>query len=301
MRYRQTLAAERSIEGIGLHTGKRVRLSLKPAAPGTGVVFVRSDAAGATVPASLDHRGPSFYATVLERDGVAVGTVEHLLAALYALGVDDAVVELDGPEVPILDGSSRPFVDLVLEAGRKQHAVPRRYMTVVRPVVVSEGSKRIAAYPCREYRVTYAIEFDHPSLGYQELTASLWREREFVEKLAPARTFAFERDVEALRRAGLALGGSLDNAVVVGEQGILNPDLRFRDEFVRHKMLDLTGDLALLGHPLRAHVVAFRAGHELHGRFARRLKDARDCWHLAAWEEAEAAAPGGWGAPTDRP
>lgn len=300
MRYRQTLAAEGSLQGVGLHTGRQLRLTLKPAAPGTGILFVRADAGGATVPASLDHRAPSFYATVLEREGLTVGTVEHLLAALYALGVDDAVVELDGPEVPILDGSSRPFVDLVLGAGRKEHAVPRRYMTVVRPVVVSEAGKRIAAYPCREYRVTYAIEFDHPSLGYQELTASLWREREFVEKLAPARTFTFQRDVEALRRAGLALGGSLDNAVVVGEQGILNPDLRFPDEFVRHKMLDLTGDLALLGYPLRAHVVAFRAGHELHGRLARRLRDARDCWHLSAWEEAAAPAADGE-VPADRP
>jgi UDP-3-O-[3-hydroxymyristoyl] N-acetylglucosamine deacetylase len=292
MKYRKTLAAEAGLAGVGLHTGRRIRLVLKPAEPGTGILFVRTDRQGAVLPAAVEYRGPSFYATVLEKDGVTVSTVEHLLAALYALGVDDVRVELDGPEVPILDGSSRPFVNLVLEAGRKEWPVPRRYMTVVRPVVVSDADKRIAAYPCREYRVTYAIEFDHPGLGYQELTASLWKEREFVEKLAPARTFTFEKDVAALKRAGLALGGSLDNAVVVGAQGVLNPDLRFPDEFVRHKMLDLTGDLALLGHPLRAHVVAFRAGHDLHGRLARRLKEARECWHLAGWEESYESAAG---------
>ncbi len=290
MRYRRTLAAERSLRGIGLHTGEPIHLKLRPAEPGTGVLFVRSDAGGASVPATLDHAGPSFYATVLEKAGLTVSTIEHLMAALYALGVDDVVVELDGPEVPILDGSSRPFVDLILEAGRREQTVLRQYLTVVRPIVISQEDKRIAAYPCREYRVTYAIEFDHPQLGYQELTASLWHEREFVEKLSPARTFTLERDVEALRHLGLARGGSLDNAVVVGEDGVLNPELRFPDEFVRHKMLDLTGDLSLLGYPLRAHIVAFRAGHDLHGRLARCIREARDCWYLAPWEESVASS-----------
>jgi UDP-3-O-[3-hydroxymyristoyl] N-acetylglucosamine deacetylase len=286
MKYRRTLATERSLRGVGLHTGEPIRLNLLPAEAGTGVLFVRSDAGGASVPATLDHRGPSFYATVIENADLTVSTIEHLMAALYALGVDDVVVELDGPEVPILDGSSRPFVDLILEAGRKELPVPRQYLTVVRPIVLSEEDKQIAAYPCREYRVTYAIEFDHPRIGYQELTASLWHEREFVEKLSPARTFTLERDVQALRHQGLARGGSLENAVVVGEGGILNPELRFPDEFVRHKMLDLTGDLSLLGYPLRAHVVAFRAGHDLHGRLARLIHEARDSWYLAPWEES---------------
>jgi len=261
-------------------------MRLLPAAAGTGVVFVRTDAGGMVIPATLDHAGPSFYATVLRKDGVTVSTVEHLMAALYALQVDDIRVELDGPEVPILDGSSLPFVRVLLEAGRVEQPMARQYLTIVRPVALSEDDKSIAVYPNTEYRVTYAIDFEHPMLGYQELTATLWGGSAFAEKLAPARTFTFEKEVQALRRSGLALGGSLDNAVVVGEEGLLNPDLRFPDEFVRHKMLDLTGDLSLLGHPLRGHVVAYRAGHDLHGRLARRIWESRDCWYLAPWTEA---------------
>ncbi|HXV77782.1 MAG TPA: UDP-3-O-acyl-N-acetylglucosamine deacetylase [Candidatus Polarisedimenticolaceae bacterium] len=282
---RQTLARRRTIQGVGLHSGRPVSMTLSPAAAGSGVVFVRTDAGGVEIPADLDHAGPSFYATVIRQGDVVVRTIEHLMAALYALLVDDVRVELDGDEVPILDGSSRPFVDAILDAGRRELDTPREYITLVRPIVVAEDEKRISAYPCREYRVTYAIEFDHPHLQHQELSASLWGGTAFVDKLAPARTFTFEREVEALRARGLALGGSLENAVVVGDHGILNPDLRFADEFVRHKMLDLTGDLSLLARPLRAHVVAFRAGHDLHAKLARRIRDARDAWYLARWNE----------------
>lgn len=284
MHNRQTLATERTLEGVGLHTGARIRMRLLPAEARTGVVFVRTDVGG-IVPADLDWAGPSFYATVLRKDGLTVSTVEHLMAALYALQVDDVRIELDGPEVPILDGSSRPFVDLILEAGRKELPVSRQYLTVVRPIEVTHEEKTIAVYPCPEYRVTYAIDFDHPAVGYQELTATVWGVEAFAEKLAPARTFTFEREVEALRRLGLAQGGSLSNAVVLGESGVLNPGLRFTDELVRHKMLDLTGDLSLLGYPIRGHVVAYRAGHDLHGRLARRIRQSPDCWYLAPWSD----------------
>ena len=282
---RQTLAGPVTIEGVGLHSGRRTRLRLLPAEAGSGIVFVRTDAGRLEIPANLDHAGPSFYATVIQRGDVVVRTIEHLMAALYALLVYDARIEIDGDEVPILDGSSKPFVDAILRAGRRELDRAREYITLVRPVVVSEEEKRIAAYPCREYRVTYAIEFDHPQIGYQELSAGLWGEGAFADKLAPARTFTLERDVEALRARGLALGGSLDNAVVIGDDGILNSELRFEDEFVRHKMLDLSGDLSLLAHPLRAHVVAYRAGHDLHARLARRIQEARDSWYLAPWTE----------------
>jgi len=285
MHNRQTLASEVEIEGIGLHSGESIRMRLIPAAAESGISFVRTDQGGVRISATLDRAGPSFYATVIGRDGVTVSTIEHLMAALYALQVDDLRIELDGAEVPLLDGSSRPFVDMILEAGRVELPVPRQYMTLVRPIVVTHDDKRIAAYPAREYRVTYAIEFDHPLLGYQELSASLWGDSAFAEKLAPARTFTFEKEVEALRRSGLAQGGSLDNAVVLGESGVLNSELRFPDEFVRHKMLDLTGDLSLLGRPLRAHIVAFRAGHDLHGKLARKIWHARDAWYLAPWVE----------------
>jgi UDP-3-O-[3-hydroxymyristoyl] N-acetylglucosamine deacetylase len=286
MYYRQTLASEIEIRGVGVHTGIEVRAKLMPAPAGTGVVFVRTDAGGVEIPATLENVGPSFYATVIEKDGATISTIEHLMAALYALQVDDIRVELDGPEVPILDGSSRPFVEAVLEAGLEEHSMARQYITVVRPIVVSKDEKRISVYPCREYRVTYAIDFDHPLLEYQELTASLWSRDAFREKLSPARTFTFEHEVEALRSAGLARGGSLDNAVVIGEDGILNSSLRFPDEFVRHKMLDLTGDLSLIGYPLRGHVVAYRAGHDLHSRLAQRILDARECWYLTTWMDA---------------
>jgi len=283
MFYRQTLARAVSVTGVGLHSGREIAMRLLPAAAGTGVQFVRTDAGAEAIPATLEFAGPSFYATVIRRGELTVSTIEHLMAALYALQVDDLRVELNGPEVPILDGSSKPFVDLVLQAGRVEQRMARQYITLTRPVVLTHEDKRIAAYPCREYRVTYAIEFDHPRLGYQELTASLWGDSAFAEKLAPARTFTFVDEVERLRANGLALGGSLDNAVVLGEQGPLNGTLRFDDEFVRHKMLDLTGDLSLLGRPLRAHVVAFRAGHDLHARLARRIWGSKESWYLASW------------------
>jgi UDP-3-O-[3-hydroxymyristoyl] N-acetylglucosamine deacetylase len=282
---RQTLAESVEIDGVGLHSGKPVRMRLLPAEAGSGIVFVRTDAGGVEIPATLDHAGPSNYATVIQTGDLTVSTIEHLMAALYAMLIDDLRIELDGPEVPVMDGSSRPFVEMVQRAGRVELPQPREYMSLVKPVVVSRDDKRIAAYPSREYRVTYAIDFDHPMLGYQELSASLWKSGDFAEKLAPARTFTFASEVEKMRKAGLALGGSLDNAVVIGERELLNPGLRFSDEFVRHKMLDLTGDLSLLGHPLRAHVVAYRAGHDLHGQLARRIWEAKDSWFLAPWSE----------------
>jgi len=288
---RRTLAAERVIEGVGLHTGEHCRLRLVPAAAETGIVFVRADLGGVRIPALLENAGPSFYATVLQKDGASVSTIEHLMAALYALQVDDLEVEMDAAEAPILDGSSRPFVATILDAGFREHDAERAYIHVVRPLTVAHEDKRISVHPCTEYRVTYAIDFEHPALGYQELTASLWRADQFEEKLAPARTFTFESEIAALRARGLARGGSLENAVVVGKDGILNPPLRFPDEFVRHKMLDLTGDLSLLGHPLRGHVVAYRAGHDLHSRLARAIAESPDAWYLAPWSEIAAESP----------
>ena len=266
-------------------------MRLVPAPPGTGIVFVRTDLGRARIPARLEYAGPSFYATVLEKDGATVSTIEHLMAALYALQVDDLDIEIDAPELPILDGSSQPFVAAIRAAGWHDSEVPREYIHIVKPITVTHEDKRISVHPCGEYRVTYAIDFDHPALGYQELTASLWRADQFADKLAPARTFTFEHEVEALRCRGLARGGSFENAVVVGGAGILNPPLRFADEFVRHKMLDLTGDLSLLGHPVLGHVVAYRAGHDLHARLACAIAGAKDAWYLASGDEVAAEAP----------
>jgi UDP-3-O-[3-hydroxymyristoyl] N-acetylglucosamine deacetylase len=288
MNKRRTLASEWVLTGVGLHSGEPVRMSLRPAPANSGIVFVRKDLGGIRIPAIIENAGPSFYATVLQKDGATVSTIEHLMAALYAMQVDDLDVEVDAAEAPILDGSSKPFVEGILAAGFREHDIARQYIHITKPVTVMHEEKRISVHPCPEYRVTYAIDFDHPALGYQELTASLWRTDQFVEKVAPARTFTFEHEVAALRERGLALGGSLDNAVVVGETGLLNPPLRFTDEFVRHKMLDLTGDLSLLGRPLRGHVVAYRAGHDLHARLARAIADAKDAWYLEPWTEIDA-------------
>jgi UDP-3-O-[3-hydroxymyristoyl] N-acetylglucosamine deacetylase len=285
---RRTLASAWDLEGVGLHTGVPVHMRLTPAPAHSGITFVRTDLERIRIPALIANAGPSFYATVLQNDGATVSTIEHVMAALYAMQVDDLDIEIDAAEAPILDGSSRPFVEGILAAGFRELDAVREYLHITKPLTITHEDKRISVHPCTEYRVTYAIDFDHPALGYQELTASLWRADQFVEKLSPARTFTFEQEIAALRARGLALGGSLDNAVVIGQNGILNPPLRFADEFVRHKMLDLTGDLSLLGRPLRGHVVAYRAGHDLHGRLARLIDTAKDASYLAPWTDSAA-------------
>jgi UDP-3-O-[3-hydroxymyristoyl] N-acetylglucosamine deacetylase len=266
--------------GIGLHSGRPVRLTLRPAAAGDGLRFVRTDI-GVEIPASLACLSRQDHATTLSRDGVSVETVEHLLAALYALGVDDASIEVDGPEVPVLDGSAAPFVMLIHEAGLRPLSAPREYLKVLRPVEVVRGPKSVRLVPADHFEVSYSIGFDHPLLRHQSRTLRVTADS-FVEELAPARTFGFLRDVEALRRAGLALGGSLENAVVIGETGVLNNTLRFEDEFVRHKMLDAIGDLALLGRPLLGRLEAVKAGHALHAAGARKLLDTEGAFALVA-------------------
>ena len=275
--------------GTGLHSGCRIGMLVRPGEMNTGVRFVRKDVpmGRGVIPGLWHHVVDTRLGTIIGNEfGVFVSTVEHLMAAVSALLVDDLRIELDGPEVPILDGSARPFVELIHSAGLVEQPAKREYLTLTRPIRLTDENKRIAAYPCREFRVTYGIDFDHPLLGHQELSVSLWNANAFAEKLAPARTFTFEKDVEALRGRGLALGGSLDNAIVLGDDGILNDqELRFPDEFVRHKILDLTGDLSLVGRAVRAHVVAYRAGHDMHLRLARAILQARDSWYLAPWSE----------------
>jgi UDP-3-O-[3-hydroxymyristoyl] N-acetylglucosamine deacetylase len=231
------------------------------------------------VPATLEHLDGVEYATTLRKDGATVGTVEHLLSAFYAIGVDDVRVEVDGPEVPILDGSSAPFVLLLHEAGLRAHEQERSAIRLLRPVEVQASGKWARLLPAPVLSVSYTIGFDHPLLRHQSIELDLTLES-FVEQIAPARTFGFLSEVEALQRQGLALGGSLDNAIVIGESGVLNESLRFEDECVRHKVLDAIGDLALLGHPLVARLEAFRAGHGLHVALARELLARPECWTL---------------------
>jgi UDP-3-O-[3-hydroxymyristoyl] N-acetylglucosamine deacetylase len=279
MNPQRTLRRPISCVGIGLHSGHKVTLSLKPAPADSGVRFRRSDLGGLEVAATVKHVGGINYATGLMRDAVRVDTVEHLLAALVSLGIDNVIVELNSPEVPIMDGSAAPFIYLIQEAGVKPLPSPRRYLKVLRPLALSRGDKRIALYPSDHFKVTYSIAYDHPLLRHQSRTIRI-TEDSFIEEIAPARTYTFLKEVEMLRQQGLALGGSLENAVVVGDTGVLNNALRFDDEFVRHKILDVVGDMALIGHPLIGHLVAHRGGHALHTAFAAQVLAEEDAWTL---------------------
>src|SRR5216117_1652377 len=289
MNSQRTLRRPVSCTGIGLHSGNKVTLSLKPAPADYGIRFQRSDLGGLEIPATVTHLGGIRLATGLTREAVSVETVEHLLAALTALGIDNCIVELNTPEVPIMDGSAAPFVYLILnEAGVKRLPAPKKFLKVLRPISLSQGDKRIALYPSDHFKVTYSISFDHPLLRHQSRTMRITEET-FVEEIAPARTFTFLKDVEVMRQNGLALGGSLENAIVLGETGILNNALRFEDEFVRHKILDAVGDLALVGYPVIGHLVAHRASHALHTEFAARILEETQAWRLI--EETADAVP----------
>jgi UDP-3-O-[3-hydroxymyristoyl] N-acetylglucosamine deacetylase len=279
MNVQRTLRRSISCAGIGLHSGNKVTLSLKPAPSDFGIRFRRTDLGGVEIPATVHHLAGINYATGLSRDAGTVDTVEHLLAALVSLGIDNVIVELNHPEVPIMDGSAAPFVYLINEAGVKRLTSPRRYLKVLRPISLSRGDKRIALYPSEHFKVTYSIAFEHPLLRHQSRTMRI-NEESFVEEIAPARTFGFLKEVEMLRQQGLALGGSLENAIVIGDTGVLNNALRFEDECVRHKMLDVIGDLALVGHPIIGHLVAHRGGHALHTAFAAKVLEESDAWRL---------------------
>ncbi len=266
-------------------------MTLRPAAADSGIRFRRLDLDGLELPAHVSLVTGISYATVLGRDGVRVETVEHLLSALVSQGIDNAIVELNTPEVPIMDGSAAPFIYLIREeAGIKKLSAPRRFLRVTRPVSVTSGDKHIALYPADELKITYSISFDHPLLRHQTHSTTI-TEDSFVDEIAPARTFGFLKEVETLRQQGLALGGSLDNAVVLGETGVLNNTLRFEDEFVRHKILDVIGDLALVGHPILGHIVAHRGGHGLHTALAAKILEERDAWQLVELPAVGAPLP----------
>jgi UDP-3-O-[3-hydroxymyristoyl] N-acetylglucosamine deacetylase len=277
MTSQRTLRRSITCAGIGLHSGHRVTLTLRPAPADYGIRFRRADLGGLEIPARVEHVASLNYATGLSFAGASVETVEHLLAALVSQGVDNVAIELNTPEVPIMDGSAAPFVYLLQEAGIKKLSAPRRFLKVLRPVSIARGDKHIAIYPADEFRISYTISFDHPLLRHQSRSVVITPDA-FAEDLAPARTFGFLKDLEMLRQQGLTLGGSLDNAVVLGETGVLNNTLRFDDEFVRHKILDAIGDLALVGAPIIGHVVAHRGGHALHTALGTRLLEERDAW-----------------------
>ncbi|MGH9326495.1 MAG: UDP-3-O-acyl-N-acetylglucosamine deacetylase [Terriglobia bacterium] len=286
----QTLAAPVKLSGIGLHTGVPVNLVLTPAPANTGIVFKRVDLEGFAIKARAQNVAHVSYATSLMSKGVLISTTEHLLSALCALGVDNVYAELDNLEVPIMDGSALPFAREIERVGLRRQRARRDFVQILRPIEIVDGAKQIAIYPSRRFRITYSIEFTHPLIGKQRVEFSLDPES-YVKEIAAARTFGFFDEVETLRKAGLVRGGSLENAVVLSRDAVMNPEgLRFADEFARHKVLDLVGDLALLGHPVLGHLVAHRAGHAMHYALVSRLLGEKAAWRLAASPEMRTTA-----------
>lgn len=280
MSHQNTIARPVSIEGIGLHTGVPVHLRLVPAPTGTGIVFKRVDLEGFTIKATVKNVARVSYATSLMRKGVLISTTEHLLSGLTASGVDNVFIEIDNLEVPIMDGSALPFMRLLEQAGLKQQRAWQAWAKILKPVEVVEGQKRIAIYPAEDFSITYRIAFNHPLIGEQERSFSM-NQLGYERGIAPARTFGFFEEVEMLRQSGLVRGGSLENAIVLTRTGLMNPEgLRFPDEFCRHKILDLIGDLVMFGRPLLGHVVADRAGHAMHIALVNRLLREKSAWKL---------------------
>ncbi len=278
-----TLSRDVATSGIGIHSGKRIQLRLLPAAENTGVVFRRTDCGGIEIPALASHVSSVELATTLGRDDVTISTVEHLLAALRICNVDNVIIELDGAEVPILDGSALPFMRLIEATGLRTQAASRRIFVVTAPLSVELGGKLIRVSPYPGLRVSYSIDFAHAAIGHQQIDVEIDR-RSFERELASARTFAMQRDVAALHQRGLGLGGHQDNCVIFADDGPANTSLRFADEPVRHKALDAIGDLSLLGAPLWGHVEVERGGHQVHFSMTEALRSRTDCWTWASGE-----------------
>ncbi|RUM53750.1 MAG: UDP-3-O-[3-hydroxymyristoyl] N-acetylglucosamine deacetylase [Methylococcus sp.] len=278
--------------GVGLHTGEQVYLTLRPAAPGTGIKFRRSDLAEPVViDARPENVGETILSTTLVQDGVKISTVEHLLSALAGLGIDNALIDVSAPEVPIMDGSAGPFVFLLQSAGIKDQDAPKKFIRIKRKIKVEDGDKWACFEPFDGFKVTFTIDFVHPAFNKDVTTASIdFSSTSFVKEVSRARTFGFMKDIEALRSRNLALGGSLENAIVVDDYRILNEDgLRYVDEFVKHKILDAIGDLYLLGHSLIGSFEGYKSGHALNNRLLRELLKNEDAWELVTFDDASEA------------
>jgi len=272
----RTVARRVSCTGVGLHSGRPASLTLAPAAPGAGIRFVRMDL-GAEIPARADLVVDTTLSTSLGLGGVRVATVEHLLSALYGLGIDNCRIEVDGPEVPILDGSAAPFVYLIQEAGVQAQRAGKSFLVIERAVEVRDGDKLVRLEPSSEFSIRFTVDYDHPLITDQTFSF-VFSDRRFAREVAPARTFCFVRDIEYMRSKGLARGGSLDNAIVVDAFSILNPGgLRFPDEFARHKALDAMGDLMLFGMPIIGAFVARKSGHAMNQALVRKALADDSC------------------------
>jgi UDP-3-O-[3-hydroxymyristoyl] N-acetylglucosamine deacetylase len=282
----QTVRAAVACSGIGLHSGASVSIQILPAPPGTGIVFRRTDLDGFEVEANIRNLARVSYATSLMKKGVFISTTEHLLSACIGLGVDNAYIELDNLELPILDGSARPFVELIQTAGLRKQRRPRRYLKILREVEMREGNKFISVHPSDSYLVSYSINFPHPLIGKETFQVEL-ANGSYLKKIAGARTFGSREDEKAMRNMGLIRGASRENCIVLTRDGIENGPLRFPDEFVRHKILDLVGDLALLGKPILGKVVADRAGHAMHTALVSRILRDKTLWEEVTLSEED--------------
>ena len=275
-----TISKSIAISGIGLHTGVEVNLTLAPAPENTGYVFVRADLDNFEIPASVEYISHCSYATTLVRKGVLLSTCEHLLAALRGFGVDNCFIKLDSIEIPILDGSSENWLELLEKVGLAEQNAPRRFLKILERVEFADGDRRISIEPSENYEIECVIDFPHPFIKRQSFSFEL-RNGSFGREIAAARTFGFTTEIEMLRRANLALGGSLDNAIVLTPDAMLNENpLRFKNEFVRHKVLDIIGDFALLGMPFLGKLKAEKSGHAIHASLMSAILKTRSAWQI---------------------
>jgi len=286
MHLQRTLKKETSCSGIGLHTGRKINMKVRPAQEGTGILFLRKDLNHAQpIIAKYSNVTDTTLATTLGTDGVTVSTVEHILSAFSGMGVDNALIELDSFEVPIMDGSALPFVNMLKEVGTRVQGKTKKLLVIKKPVSVSERGGNAVLLPADEFKITYEIDFPHVAIGKQSYSISFSDEK-YESEICAARTFGFLHEVEYLQAKGLALGGSLKNAIVLDSQKIINKEgLRFPDEFVKHKILDAIGDLFLLGMPIIGHFVAYKSGHRLNNLLLKELMQKEDCWEIIGLPE----------------
>jgi len=288
MRFETSIRGTVEVSGVGLHSGAPVHMRIVPAPPGTGIVFVRTDLNNYKIPASWEYVAKVSYATSLMRKSVLISTTEHLLSVFYSMCIDNAFVELDSLEVPILDGSGAPFVDLIREAGIQTSKRLRRYLRIVKPVEVETNGKRVAILPADQFELSCQIFFSHSLVGEQSLELEVSPET-YANEIAPARTFGFEHELDAMRDQGLIRGASLANAVCFAQDHVANPGgLRFPDEPCRHKALDLIGDLALLGRPLLGRVVAYKAGHAMHAHLVKQIMSDSSLYRIMTYDQVKA-------------
>jgi len=283
----RTLSSKINASGVGLHTGKKVSLTLMPADADTGITFIRTDIQSNPIKASFDNVNDTRLQTSLSNNEVRISTVEHLLSALAGLGIDNAVIQLDGPEVPIMDGSARPFVFMIQSAGIKEQNAPKKFIKVTKPIEVRQNEKWARIEPFDGFKVAFTIDFNHPAFDNSSQSSEIdFSSVSYLSQVSRARTFGFVRDIENLRKNNLALGGSVNNAVVIDDYRVVNDEgVRFQDEFVKHKILDAIGDLYLLGHGLIGSFSAYKSGHHLNNLLLRELDNNQEAWEEVIIED----------------